>query len=117
MKRGASFQQPLNEELLVGEVEGLCPHASLILLLSQNEGDELTWVQRCQPGEDVILGHRDGTVARYNVDMFRPMSKTAKGLQASKLQPGNRIMGMSTLKQARLYTSLLQICELPCTSP
>ena len=71
----------------------------------QDQGDELTWVQRCQPGEDVILGHRDGSVARYNVDLFRPMSRIARGLQASKLKEDNTIMGISTLAQASFSSS------------
>lgn len=83
----------------IGEESSLLDHLDLTGFSLQEEGDELTWVQRCRPGEDVILGHCDGSVARYNVDLFRPMSRGARGLQASRLREGNQVLGISTLQQ------------------
>lgn len=75
-------------------------YSRCVLSLGQEAGDELTWVQRCGSGEDVILGHCDGSVARYNVDLFRPMGRGARGLMATRLREDNQILGMSTLQQA-----------------
>lgn len=55
----------------------------------------MTTVKPCQPGEDVILGYCDGCVARSSVDLFRPMGRTARGLQATK--GGAEILGIATL--------------------
>ncbi len=95
-----------------GSIHGKAIFVINHVLLLQTEGDELTWVQRCKAGEDVILGHSDGTVARYKVDKFRPMGKTARGLQASKLQPGTRIMGISTLQQASWLEPMIHLSPL-----
>lgn len=63
----------------------------------QGEDDELIWVRKCQPEDDVMLALTDGCVQRYSARMFRPMGRAARGTRAVKLRPDVGIVGMTIL--------------------
>ena len=63
------------------------------------EGDALTWVRLAQPGDSVLIGSRKGMTIHFRLsdDELRPLGRTARGVRAMNLRPGDQLVSMDVL--------------------
>ncbi|BDA50481.1 DNA gyrase subunit A [Coccomyxa sp. Obi] len=60
-------------------------------------GDELTWVERCNADDSVVLASSDGMAIRFPTKQLTPQSRVAQGLKSMGLTGDARLVGMSVL--------------------
>ncbi|MFM8662093.1 MAG: DNA gyrase C-terminal beta-propeller domain-containing protein, partial [Cyanobium sp.] len=63
------------------------------------EGDALTWVRLALPGDSVLIGSRQGMTIHFRLsdEELRPLGRTARGVRAMNLRPGDRLVSMDVL--------------------
>jgi DNA gyrase subunit A len=63
------------------------------------EGDALTWVRLALPGDSILIGSRNGMTIhfRLNDEELRPLGRTARGVRAMNLRPGDQLVSMDVL--------------------
>ena len=63
------------------------------------EGDALTWVRLAQPGDSVLIGSRNGMTIHFRLsdEELRPLGRTARGVRAMNLRPGDHLVSMDVL--------------------
>jgi len=62
-------------------------------------GDALTWVRLALPGDSILIGSRNGMTIhfRLNDEELRPLGRTARGVRAMNLRPGDQLVSMDVL--------------------
>jgi len=70
-----------------------------LIAISLEEGDALTWVRLAQPGDSVLIGSRNGMTIHFRLsdDELRPLGRTARGVRAMNLRPGDQLVSMDVL--------------------
>ncbi|MFM8659872.1 MAG: DNA gyrase subunit A [Cyanobium sp.] len=70
-----------------------------LIAISLEEGDALTWVRLAQPGDSVLIGSRNGITIHFRLsdDELRPLGRTARGVRAMNLRPGDQLVSMDVL--------------------
>lgn len=73
--------------------------ANGLIAISLEEGDQLRWVRRARDGDSVIIGSQQGMAIHFKIDQerLRPLGRTARGVKAMSLRPGDRLIGMDIL--------------------
>jgi DNA gyrase subunit A len=63
------------------------------------QGDALTWVRLALPGDSILIGSRNGMTIhfRLNDEELRPLGRTARGVRAMNLRPGDQLVSMDVL--------------------
>ena len=63
------------------------------------EGDALTWVRLALPGDSVLIGSRQGMTIHFRLsdEELRPLGRTARGVRAMTLRPGDSLVSMDVL--------------------
>ncbi|MDA1247279.1 MAG: DNA gyrase subunit A [Cyanobacteria bacterium] len=63
------------------------------------EKDALTWVRLALPGDSILIGSRNGMTIhfRLNDEELRPLGRTARGVRAMNLRPGDQLVSMDVL--------------------
>jgi DNA gyrase subunit A len=63
------------------------------------EGDALTWVRLAQPGDSVLIGSRNAMTIHFRLsdEELRPLGRTARGVRAMNLRPGDQLVSMDVL--------------------
>jgi len=70
-----------------------------LIAISLEDGDALTWVRLAQPGDSVLIGSRNGMTIHFRLsdDELRPLGRTARGVRAMNLRPGDQLVSMDVL--------------------
>ncbi|MFT0726910.1 DNA gyrase subunit A [Synechococcus sp. F70.1] len=70
-----------------------------LIAISLEEGDELCWVRRARPADDVVMATRQGMGIRFRADdeQLRPLGRPARGVRAITLNAGDAIVSMDIL--------------------
>ena len=63
------------------------------------EGDALTWVRLALPGDSILIGSRTGMTIHFRLtdEELRPLGRTARGVRAMNLRPGDQLVSMDVL--------------------
>ncbi len=70
-----------------------------LIALSLDDDDELTWVRLTDGNSELIAATRDGMAIRFKETDVRAMGRTARGVKAITLREGDRVIGMSVLRE------------------
>lgn len=65
-----------------------------LIAISLKENDRLKWVAWTDGTKDIMMVTRQGKAARFSEEAVRPMGRTAAGVIALRLRPGDAIVGM-----------------------
>ena len=87
------------------------PRQGGIIALTLDEDDKLIGVEITDGHRGILLGTRMGIVIRFTEEDVRPMGRTARGVRGIKLEEGNEVIGMATIKPDST-TSILTVTEL-----
>jgi DNA gyrase subunit A len=70
-----------------------------LIAISLEEGDALTWVRLAQPGDSLLIGSRNGMTIHFRLsdEELRPLGRTARGVRAMNLRPGDQLVSMDVL--------------------
>ena len=63
------------------------------------EADALTWVRLALPGDSILIGSRNGMTIHFRLtdEELRPLGRTARGVRAMNLRPGDQLVSMDVL--------------------
>ncbi|OGB73273.1 DNA gyrase subunit A [candidate division Kazan bacterium RIFCSPHIGHO2_01_FULL_44_14] len=81
-----------------------------LIAIKLDEGDELTWVRRSRPGDEVIIATRLGQSIRFKETDARSLGRSTRGVRAIKLRPKDEVIGADIAKQGEVM-ALLVISE------
>ena len=70
-----------------------------LIALGLNEGDELAWVRLTDGKDELVIATRNGMAIRFSENDVRPMSRTAMGVKAISLKPGDSVVGMVAARE------------------
>ncbi|MEY2645504.1 MAG: gyrase subunit [Cyanobacteriota bacterium] len=70
-----------------------------LIAISLEDGDALTWVRLAQPGDSVLIGSRNGMTIHFRLsdEELRPLGRSARGVRAMNLRPGDQLVSMDVL--------------------
>jgi DNA gyrase subunit A len=70
-----------------------------LIAISLEEGDALSWVRRALPGDSVLIGSSAGMTIHFRLsdEELRPLGRTARGVRAMTLRPGDHLVSMDVL--------------------
>lgn len=74
--------------------------SSGIIALSLDEGDELGWVALSDGQSNIIIGTTNGYSIRYPESNVRPLSRTARGINAIHLRDGDSIVSFDLVSES-----------------
>ena len=67
------------------------------IAINLDEGDELTFVALTDGGRDIMVAANTGLLARFSEKRVSTVGRTARGVRAMKLEPGDRIIGAAVV--------------------
>ncbi len=66
-----------------------------LIAISLEDGDELRWVRRARPEDDLIVGTQKGMAIRFNTgDQLRPLGRATRGVRSMTLRDGDVLVSM-----------------------
>jgi DNA gyrase subunit A len=70
-----------------------------LIAISLEEGDQLRWVRRARPTDDVLMGTRQGISIRFRADheQLRPLGRATRGVRAMTLNEGDALVSMDII--------------------
>ena len=70
-----------------------------LIAISLEEGDALRWVRLALPGDSVLIGSVKGMTIHFRLsdEELRPLGRTARGVRAMNLRPGDSLVSMDVL--------------------
>ncbi|WP_017326643.1 DNA gyrase subunit A [Synechococcus sp. PCC 7336] len=69
-----------------------------LIAISLEDDDELRWVRRARPEDDLIVGTQQGMAIRFNTgDQLRPLGRATRGVRAMTLNPGDLLVSMDII--------------------
>jgi DNA gyrase subunit A len=92
---------------VLSEFEDVRPSGLIAIRLEDGpEGqDELGWVRRTRGGQELIVVTEKGQALRFRENEVRPVGRSAKGVYAIRLKPGDHVVSASIVDpQADLLT-------------
>lgn len=69
-----------------------------IIAINIAEDDELCYVVKTAGNEDILVATANGKAIRFNENDAREMGRTAHGVRAIKLKPGDRVVGAAVCR-------------------
>ena len=81
-----------------------------LIAIKLDEGDELGWVRRSQPGDEIMIVTRDGQSIRFHEDDARPLGRSTRGVRAIKIRTSDVVIGADVAKSDKTY-GLLVVSE------
>ena len=82
------------------------PRSGGIIAMSLEEGDELIAAKLTDGAQQIFLGTHDGKAIRFPETKVRPMGRSAYGVTAMKLGPGDIVVGMEAVGKEGLILSV-----------
>ncbi|MEO0802803.1 MAG: DNA gyrase subunit A [Cyanobacteria bacterium J06642_2] len=75
-----------------------------LIAISLEDDDQLRWVRRARPEDDVILGSRQGMGIRFSTDsdQLRPLGRATRGVRAMSLNEGDSLVNMDIICEQSL---------------
>ncbi len=73
-----------------------------LIALGLDEGDELSWVRMTDGSNEMIVATRLGKCIRFSESDVRAVGRTARGVRAIKLKPGDEVVGMAIVNPDKL---------------
>ncbi len=75
--------------------------ANGLIAISLEDDDQLRWVRRAKPSDDVILGSSNGMAIRFRADsdQLRPLGRATRGVRAMALNDGDRLVSMDIITE------------------
>ena len=70
-----------------------------LIAIDLNEGDELCWVRLTDGTKQMLVATKKGKAIKFNETDVRDMGRTARGVRAIKLENGDNVIGMSTIRE------------------
>ena len=77
-----------------------------LIALELNEDDELAWVRMTDGNQQVIVATQKGVAIRFKETDVRPMGRQARGVKAITLKEGDRVVGMSVVREGGLVLTV-----------
>ena len=74
------------------------PRQGGIIALTLDEGNKLIGVEITDGRSDIILGTREGLVARFREQDVRAVGRTARGVTGMRLKGTNHVIGMAVIR-------------------
>ena len=73
--------------------------ANGLIAIGLEEGDALRWVRLALPGDSVLIGSLKGMTIHFRItdEELRPLGRTARGVRAMALRPGDELVSMDVL--------------------
>ena len=73
--------------------------ANGLIAIGLEASDSLRWVRPARAGDSVLIGSLNGMTIhfRINDDELRPLGRSARGVRAMALRPGDRLVSMDVL--------------------
>jgi DNA gyrase subunit A len=70
-----------------------------LIAISLEDGDDLRWVRLALPGDSVLIGSLKGMTIHFRLsdEELRPLGRTARGVRAMNLRPGDALVSMDVL--------------------
>jgi len=70
-----------------------------LIAISLEDGDDLHWVRLALPGDSVLIGSLKGMTIHFRLsdEELRPLGRTARGVRAMNLRPGDALVSMDVL--------------------
>jgi DNA gyrase subunit A len=70
-----------------------------LIAISLEEGDDLRWVRLALDGDSVLIGSLKGMTIHFRLsdEELRPLGRTARGVRAMNLRPGDQLVSMDVL--------------------
>lgn len=81
-----------------------------LIAINLDEGDQLHWVRRSRPGDEVVIVTRDGQSIKFKESDARPLGRSTRGVRAIKLRTGDEVVGADVAKK-ELAQTLLVVSE------
>ncbi len=70
-----------------------------LIAIALEDGDALCWVRKALPGDSVLIGSIKGMTIHFRLidEELRPLGRTARGVRAMNLRPGDALVSMDVL--------------------
>jgi DNA gyrase subunit A len=70
-----------------------------LIAIALEDGDALCWVRQALPGDSVLIGSNKGMTIHFRLsdEELRPLGRTARGVRAMNLRPGDSLVSMDVL--------------------
>ena len=70
-----------------------------LIAIALEDGDALCWVRQALPGDSVLIGSNKGMTIHFRLsdEELRPLGRTARGVRAMNLRPGDALVSMDVL--------------------
>ena len=70
-----------------------------LIAIALEDGDALCWVRQALPGDSVLIGSTKGMTIHFRLsdEELRPLGRTARGVRAMNLRPGDALVSMDVL--------------------
>ena len=70
-----------------------------LIAISLEDGDDLRWVRLALPADSVLIGSLKGMTIHFRLsdEELRPLGRTARGVRAMNLRPGDALVSMDVL--------------------
>ena len=81
-----------------------------LIAIGLDEGDELAWVRQTDGSSQLVVATRQGMAIRFEEEEARPLSRTARGVKAITLDPGDQVVGMARIREGN-HPTLLTVSE------
>ncbi|MBD2550484.1 DNA gyrase subunit A [Microcystis elabens FACHB-917] len=84
-----------------------------LIAISLEDGDALRWVRLALPGDSVLIGSLKGMTIHFRLsdEELRPLGRSARGVRAMNLRPGDELVSMDVLT-AELADRVASTAEL-----
>lgn len=70
-----------------------------LIAINLNEGDELAWTRITSGSDELIVATRDGMAIRFDENNARVVGRTAIGVRAIRLKPGDSVVGVGIVRE------------------
>ena len=77
-----------------------------VIALDLDQGDELAWVRMTDGRQQLLVATQKGMAIRFEETDVRAMGRTARGVKAMTLKEGDRVIGMSILREGGLVLTV-----------
>ncbi len=78
-----------------------------LIAIKLDEGDELKWVRRSRPGDEVVIATRLGQSIKFKEADARPLGRSTRGVRAIKLRAHDEAIGADIAKQGKAMALLV----------
>lgn len=83
------------------------PRANGVNSINIRENDKVVSVCLTRGDEEIIVADKNGRAIRFNESTVRPMGRSATGVRAMRIEPGNEVVGMVSVCRPQEETILV----------